>query len=107
MEAELAQPYPLKGQDQERLEGFAEHLGVCLPELDLPRAPPAIAITLRFEEGRLRSSEVSAGKRPPKVGLAATQACIEEEGYALRLREHREGLTITATLRPSSGRFTP
>ncbi|MCA9711875.1 MAG: hypothetical protein KDK70_38920, partial [Myxococcales bacterium] len=30
---ELEQPYPLQEQDQKRLEGFAEHLAVCLPEL--------------------------------------------------------------------------
>lgn len=98
-EVDIAQPYPLSGQDQERLQGFAEDLAVCLPELDLPRSPPAIAVTLEFEEGRLRSSTVSTGKRLPKAGATAVRECIEGEGYALRLREHREGLTITVTLR--------
>ncbi|MEX1368407.1 MAG: hypothetical protein AB1Z98_35070 [Nannocystaceae bacterium] len=97
---DIAQPYPLAGRDQERLEGFAAELAVCLPELGLDRAPPAVAVTLKFEEGRLRSSEIATGKRLPKAGAAAGRECVEEEGYALRLREHREGLTITVTLRP-------
>lgn len=97
--AELQQSYPLKDQDQARLEGFAEELAVCLPELSVAKPPEAVAFVLRFEEGRLRSAKLEAGRRRfAKDRVAAVLDCVEEEGYALRLRSHREAMTITATL---------
>jgi hypothetical protein len=96
---EVEQPYPLKEQDQERLEGFAKGLAVCLPELQAERAPERLAVTLRFEEGRLREASLAPGpRRLPKAGVAAVIECIEDEGYAVRLREHSEAITVTITL---------
>jgi len=100
---ELEQPYPLAAQDQARLEGFAKGLAVCLPELEAERAPAQLVLALRFEEGRLREAELPRTKRP-KPGVAAVIDCVREEGYALRLREHREALTATVTLAPTSAR---
>lgn len=98
---ELEQPYPLEAQDQARLEGFAKHLAVCLPELEAERAPAQVGLVLRFEEGRLRKVEPSQPRRP-KAGVAAVTECVRDEGYALRLRAHREGITATVTLTPSA-----
>jgi hypothetical protein len=114
---ELEQPYPLKAQDQARLEGFAKGIAVCLPELEPERAPGQLALVLRFEEGRLRSAELPRAKKPKaparskrptegppaKAGAAAVIDCVRDEGYALRLREHREVLTVTVTLAPTVG----
>lgn len=97
---DLEQPYPLQAQDQARLEGFGKQLAVCLPELQLPRAPAEVVLSLRFEEGRLREASLPAAKRLPKAGVTAVIDCVRDEGYALRLREHREGLPVTVTLAP-------
>lgn len=99
------QPYPLQAADQKRLEAFVEHLAVCLPELSAERAPSRapteVALRLRFEEGRLREATPLAVSRRAKAGAEALTDCVQEEGYALRLREHREGITLTVTLRPA------
>jgi hypothetical protein len=100
-QVDLDQPYPLQAQDQARLEGFAQQLAVCLPELQLPRAPAEVVLALRFEEGRLRETSLPAAKRLAKAGVAAVVDCVRDEGYALRLREHREGLAVTVTLASS------
>jgi hypothetical protein len=97
---ELEQPYPLQAQDQARLEGFAKGLAACLPELEAERAPAQLVLVLRFDEGRLREAELPRTKRP-KPGVAAVIDCVRDEGYALRLREHREALTATVTLAPT------
>ncbi|MEM7154983.1 MAG: hypothetical protein AAF799_19200 [Myxococcota bacterium] len=95
---EIEQPYPLKDDDQARLEGFASDLAVCLPELEAKRAPTSVTIGLQFEEGRLRSGELPDQRRLPKAGAAALLECVEEEGFALRLRNHREGITVKVSL---------
>jgi hypothetical protein len=96
---DVEQPYALKAQDQERLQGFGKGLAVCLPELQAERAPALLAVTLRFEEGRLREATLVPGpRRLPKAGVAAVIECIEDEGYAVRLREHSEAITVTITL---------
>ncbi len=98
----LEQAYPLKEQDQKRLEGFGERLAVCLPELQAKSVPQQVVLGLRFEEGRLRTTTVKGPKRLPKAGIEAMTECVEREGYAFRLREHREGLDIGVTfLRPA------
>src|SRR5690606_39584164 len=103
---ELEQPYPLEDADQKRLEAFGEHLAVCLPELGGLRPPSSVALRLRFEEGRLREARL-ASPSPSRKGQAkgqALEACVHEEGYALRLRNHREAVTVTVTLRaPARG----
>ena len=98
---EIEQPYPLKDDDQARLEGFASDLAVCLPELESKRAPTSITVGLQFEEGRLRSGELPDLRRLPKAGAAALLECVEEEAFALRLRNHREGITVSVTLSPA------
>lgn len=94
----IDQPYPLEASDQARLEGFAKDLAVCVPELQAQRAPAQVELALRFEEGRLRRATLSQPQRVPKAGAAAVIECVEDEGYALRLRGHREGLSVTVTL---------
>jgi len=102
---ELEQAYPLKADDQKRLEAFTEDVAVCLPELRVKgkSVPEAVALELRFEEGRLRGAEVKAPTRLAKGGGAAVVECVEQEAYALRLREHREGITVGVTLRRAAG----
>lgn len=95
---ELEQPYALGAGDQKRLEALAEDLAVCLPELGAERPPSAVTLALRFEEGRLRHAEVRPAPRRAKAGVDAVIECIRDEGYALRLREHREGLELSVTL---------
>lgn len=103
---EIDQPYPLQAQDQARLEGFAKELAVCLPELEAERAPDRLVLVLRFEEGRLRHVDLPQPRRP-KAGVVAVTECVQGEGYALRLRAHREVITatvtLTATSRPAGG----
>jgi hypothetical protein len=98
-QVDVEQPYPLEGHDQPRLEGFAKGLAVCLPELGAERAPEKVALALRFEEGRLRHAAlVDPPRGRPKAGVAAMIECVEDEGYALRLRGHREAIAVTVTL---------
>lgn len=97
---ELSQPYPLEDHDQKRLEAFAEDLAVCLPELGAKTAPSQVSLQLRFEDGRLRKATIQAPRRLPASGAEATLECIEQEGYALRLRGHRDVVTVGVTLRP-------
>ena len=97
---EIDQPYPLQAQDQPRLEGFAKQIAVCVPELEAERAPAELELALRFEEGRLRDVELPKTKRP-KAGVAAVIDCVRDEGYALRLRSHREAITLRVTLEPA------
>jgi hypothetical protein len=102
----LDQPYPLQADDQARLEGFASALAVCVPELEAERAPAELAFVLRFAEGRL--SEASLPRvRKPAAGVAAVTDCVRDEGYALRLRSHRETITVTVTLAPSATASSP
>jgi hypothetical protein len=96
---ELEQPYSLEAHDQARLEGFAKGIAVCLPELEPERAPTDVALALRFSEGRLREASLPAARRLPKAGVAAVIECVRDEGYALRLRSHREAVDLVVTLR--------
>ncbi|HET6585272.1 MAG TPA: hypothetical protein VFG69_17560, partial [Nannocystaceae bacterium] len=91
----IDQPFPLAGDDQGRLRAFAEQLWRCMPELETPVAPTrTIELSLVFEGGRPQTvtvkpiAKVAAGKQ------AALASCIEDEAFALRLREHRDRLTI-------------
>lgn len=95
---DIDQPYPLRAQDQARLEGFAKQLAVCLPELQPKRPLDEVVLVLRFEEGRLREASLPGAARLPKAGVADLVECARDEGYALRLREHREGLVVTVTV---------
>lgn len=101
-QVEVEQPYPLEAGDQARLEAFAKQLAVCLPELEAERAPARVRVVLRFEEGRLREATLPEPRRP-KAGVAAVTDCARSEGYALRLRGHREAITTTVTLAPGVG----
>jgi hypothetical protein len=99
--AELDQPYPLQSADQARLEAFASALAVCVPELEAERVPPELVVELRFSEGRLLAASLPR-VRKPAAGIAAVSECVRDEGYALRLRAHREAITVTVTLAPAA-----
>lgn len=91
----IEQPFPLAGDDQQRLRAFADALPRCLPELG-PRPAKARTIEVRITiaDGRLQPIA------PPKIAgvsakqIAAMTSCLQDEGYALRLREHRDTLAI-------------
>jgi hypothetical protein len=98
----LDQPYPLQESDQERLEAFAEALAACLPELELPAPSPArLVIDLKFADGRLKEvtpKVPGARVRANKAGIAAVSTCIRELGYGVRLRAHKDEVTVGLTL---------
>ncbi len=98
----LDQPYPLATEDQARLEGFARDIAVCLPELEAKSTPKRIDLKLEFTQGRLRKTSVQAPRRSARVGVTALVDCVEQQGYALRLRGHREGLTVEVAFAPPS-----
>lgn len=92
----IDQPFPLAGDDQQRLRAFADALPRCLPELGpRPARPVGVEVKVTLAEGRLQSIT------PPKIpGVGAPRVtamtdCLRDEGYALRLREHRDTMAIT------------
>ena len=64
-----------------------------------PLAAKSVEVRVVLGDGRLQSIT------PPKIAgvgskaIAAMTACLQDEGYALRLREHRD--TIAIVLRAS------
>lgn len=92
----IDQPFPLAGDDQQRLRAFADALPRCLPELGTrPAKARAVEVHVTLAEGRLRTitPPVIPGVGAPRI--AAMTTCLQDEGLALRLREHRDTMSIT------------
>jgi len=91
----IDQPFPLAGDDQSRLQTFAEQLWRCVPELELV-VPPSktIELELVFEGGRAHAVTAKPLAKVPAAKLKALGACVEDEAFSLRLREHADRLTI-------------
>ena len=92
----IDQPFPLAGDDQQRLRSFADALPRCLPELGpRPSKPRPVELRITIAQGRVQPIT------PPKLpgvglaGVTAMTACLQNEGYGLRLREHRDTMSIT------------
>jgi hypothetical protein len=104
MRAELAssrsavridQPFPLAGDDQKRLQTFAEQLWRCVPELELNvPASKTLELEIVFEGGRAHAVTAKPIAKVPAARLNALRACVEDEALGLRLREHRDRLAI-------------
>lgn len=91
----IDQPFPLAGEDQGRLQAFAEQLWRCVPELETTvPASKTIELSLVFEGGRVHEVVAKPVAKVPPARLAALRKCVEDEAYALRLREHRDRVTI-------------
>lgn len=98
----IEQPFPLAGDDQKRLVTFADALPWCVPELETQVAPSAvIGVEADLADGRVTAVRVLpiSGVKPAR--LEALRACMQDEAYGLRLREHQDRLTITIRARPS------
>lgn len=92
----IDQPFPLAGDDQQRLRAFADTLPRCLPELGLrPAKPAGVEVKITVAEGRLQSIAPPKIAGVPAPRVAAMTECLRDEGYALRLREHRDTMAIT------------
>lgn len=91
----IDQPFPLAGDDQGRLQLFAEQLWRCVPELELVvPASKTIELELVFEGGHAKKVAVKPLAKVPAAKLKALGACVEDEAFGLRLREHADRLTI-------------
>jgi hypothetical protein len=87
----------LAADDLQRFEGFAEHLRVCLPELELVR-PASIRIALDFLDGRFREATVTGG-RAAKQRKGEVVACIADEALGMRLAKKEGAVRVTVTYR--------
>ncbi|HWB78748.1 MAG TPA: hypothetical protein VG755_27485 [Nannocystaceae bacterium] len=98
---DIEQPFTLAGEDQARLRSFADAVPKCLPELQVPAklaprpAAQRVEVKVTLSEGRVSAIEPApiAGIKPKQMdGL---RACLKDEGYGLRLREHRDTIAVT------------
>jgi len=95
--ASLDQPFPLPGDDQQRLETLARTLTRCMPDAEAAIPASGLRIDLSFEEGRVRDIRDS---RPARRRSPALETCVEEEARGFRLREQRDAITIGVILKP-------
>jgi len=92
----IDQPFPLATDDQKRLRAFADAVPRCLPELGTrPAKARALAIPITLEDGRLQPIAAPVIPGVAALRIAAMTRCLQDEGYALRLREHRDRISIT------------
>jgi hypothetical protein len=91
----IDQPFPLAGEDQKRLQLFAEQLWRCVPELELTvPASKTIELELTLEGGHTTKVLVKPLPKVSAAKLKALSACVEDEAFSLRLREHRDRMSI-------------
>jgi hypothetical protein len=91
----IDQPFPLAGDDQKRLQTFAEQLWRCVPEMELAvPAAKSLELEIVFEGGRAQTVTAKPIAKVPAAKLGALSACVQDEAYGLRLREHRDRLAI-------------
>ncbi|MFV8756666.1 hypothetical protein ACNOYE_39485 [Nannocystaceae bacterium ST9] len=79
--------------DRARIDDLARDLAGCVPELERALPKTGLTITLSFADGKLERASAKA-KGASKPQLAAVEACVDEATLGLRLREHREPLTL-------------
>jgi hypothetical protein len=95
---DIEQPFTLAGEDQARLRSFADAVPKCLPELQAPRkAAQPVEVRMTLAEGRVAAIEPGkiAGLEPKGKAMDALRSCLQDEGYGLRLREHRDTIAVT------------
>lgn len=94
----LDQAFPLRKEDQVRLEALAGGLRRCTPELELRPSGKSVRVDLVFEDGRLADVEpwrLGRGQSDARDRLAA---CVKEETTGFRLRHHRDRVKVTVLL---------
>ncbi|MBC8071190.1 MAG: hypothetical protein IAG13_22885 [Deltaproteobacteria bacterium] len=92
---DIEQPFTLAGGDQERLRAFADAVPKCLPELQGAAKPAgAVEVRVTLAEGRVSAIEPRIAGVKPKA-MTGLRACLKDEGYGLRLREHRDTIAVT------------
>ncbi len=93
---EIQQPFTLAGEDQQRLRSFADAVPKCLPELQVaPKRAEPVEVRVTLAEGRVSAIEPGAIAGVKGKALDALRACLKDEGYGLRLREHRDTIAVT------------
>ena len=91
----IAQPYPLREVDQQRIAVLGASLSTCLPDLHaLPRA--ALSVTVVFDEGHVQQLDSTGDSRALKPA-GEFQRCVKDRTMAARLRAHRERVSVTFT----------
>jgi len=91
----LVQKFPLRAEDQTRLEAFSKQLSACLPELELSPVPMgAIELELSFFEGRMTEVAPTIVRGSSAQGLARVAECVRQEATSFRLREHRDTVEV-------------
>jgi biopolymer transport protein ExbD len=95
---DLDQPYPLKDDDQKRLEAFAASLAACMPELEDKRARAGMRVELRFGEGTMQSAALLRPK--PRRGFPGEpfSDCVDEQAFGLRLRHHQDKFAVKVSI---------
>ena len=88
---QLSQPYPLRKEDQVRLQRLGETMAQCLPLLDTPPRRD-LTLELQFKDGHVVGSRVSSGNE-------TAAKCLQETAGRFRLRGHQEAITIHMTWR--------
>ncbi|MBX7083247.1 MAG: hypothetical protein K1X88_28830, partial [Nannocystaceae bacterium] len=107
-EVAIDQPFALVADDQARLHAFAQTLPRCLPELTQGERPPrraaapgpaaalpTVTVAITLESGRVTAITPRPVPGVGAAGLAALQACVQDEAWSLRLREHGDRIAIT------------
>ncbi len=99
--AEVEPPFPLKREDADRLDAFADSLSPCLVELETEVPRDGVTLSLPFVDGAL-DTIVS-----PKPSHAFTKdarerldECLATRSHGFRLLQHRDTMTVDVVLRP-------
>lgn len=88
----INQSYPLREIDQRRVALLGTVLSSCLPDLQrLPRA--TLSVTVVFDEGHVHHSDILRDAQALRSDVEFKD-CVRETTGAVRLRAHRERLSI-------------
>ncbi len=92
----IDQPFPLAGADQQRLATFAGLVPWCLPELESALPPGTVVkVVVELALGRVTSVQALPLPGVKAARVEALRACVQDEAYGLRLREHQDKMTVT------------
>ena len=100
-EGRIHQPFPLREQDQQRIEDAASRLGRCLVEWESALPSRGVTFDLTFFEGRLNEVKLSAKGLRPEM-REELEACVRDELSLFRLREHRDRVELRVDYSPKS-----